>query len=58
MADRPWSVTTSLGASAGRALRVNRCSQESRQCARRARVKTCEGGVLPGESSGRGELSQ
>src|SRR5258708_32736844 len=39
-AGRPWSVTESLGASEGRALRARRCSQGRRQCARSARVKT------------------
>ena len=36
-------MTESLGTSDGRALRVKRCSQERRQCARRARVKTFSG---------------
>jgi hypothetical protein len=49
VADRPWSVTESLGASDKRALRVSRCSQERRQCARRARVKTFLGGAVTEE---------
>ena len=57
VAGRPWSVTTSLGASEGRALCVSRSSQERRQCARWARVKMSEvwevtsGGVREGELS-------
>ena len=34
VAGRPESVTISLEESDGRVLRVSRCSQESRQCAR------------------------
>ena len=58
MAGRPWSVTISLGASDGRALRVRRCSQESRQCARLARVKTLSGGTAPEGGSDWGKLAQ
>ena len=56
MAGRPWSVRESLGASDERALRAIRCSQERRQCARQARVKTFSGGVVTDE--GRVELSR
>jgi len=48
---RPWSVTESLGASAGRALRARRCSQESRQCARSARVKTSSVAGVTGDGA-------
>ena len=40
VAGNPWSVTTSRGASDGRALCARRCSQERRQWARSAQVKT------------------
>ena len=46
MAGRPWRVTVKEGASDGRALHANRCSQERRQCARWARVKTFSGSVV------------
>ena len=49
-------MTESLGASTGRTLRVNRCSQERCQCTRRSRVKMLSGGMEPGEGSGWGKL--
>src|SRR5260370_17217880 len=37
---RPWSVTVSVGASEGEALRARRSCHERRECARTARVNT------------------
>src|SRR5260370_24087100 len=51
-AGRPWSVTESLGASEGRALRARRCSQERRQCARCARLKTSSAVGVTGDGAG------
>jgi len=54
---RPCSVTTSLGASEGRALRANRSCQERRQCLSFARVKVDEISTGAGEGSAGMELS-
>jgi hypothetical protein len=48
---RPWSVTISLGAVEGRALRARRSSQDRRQCARLARVKIGSVGGISGDSA-------
>ncbi len=50
-------MTTSLGASDGRAVRANRSSQDRRQCARFARVTVGETCTGAGEGSGEMELS-
>lgn len=57
MAEKPWSVTTSLGAPNERALRAIRSSQDRRQCARFARVKGGESCIEAGEASGARKLS-
>jgi len=51
-------VTISRGASNGRALRASRCSQESRQCARSARVKLFSVGAFAGDGESGVELSR
>lgn len=57
LAGRPWSATRRKGASDGRALRASRCSQDRRQCARFARVKTISEDSAVGEHGGGMELS-
>lgn len=44
-------MTHGLGALAGRALRANRSSQESRQCTRSARVKTSSAAVVTNDDA-------
>ncbi len=55
VAGNPWSVTTSLGASDGRAFRANRSSQDRRQCARFALVKV--GAICAGAGEASGEIA-